>query len=228
VGAAGNPPERRVVSRETPPTERRPLTADDFRALTGASATDIERLSAYLAVLRRWQSRINLVGSSTLADPWRRHVLDSAQLAQLLPAGEPRLIDLGSGAGFPGLVLAIMTTARVRLVESDSRKCAFLFEAARIANARVQIDNVRSESLSPAICDVVTARAFAPLAELLGHAYKLLAANGSCVFLKGRNWRAELTRAEQSWTMRATPIQSRSDPTGVVLEIDDLSRRNDA
>jgi 16S rRNA (guanine527-N7)-methyltransferase len=226
--ATDNPPERHVVSRETTRLRSAPLTDDDFRALTGASPTQIERLSAYLALLRRWQPRINLVGASTLIDPWRRHLLDSAQLASLLPAGNPQVIDLGSGAGFPGLVLAIMTDARVRLVESDARKCAFLFEAARVMEVQVEIDHARSESLPRASCDVVTARAFAPLAELLEHAYKLLAANGSCLFLKGRNWRAELTRAEQRWKMRATPIQSRSNPTGVVLEIDDLSRRNQA
>jgi 16S rRNA (guanine527-N7)-methyltransferase len=224
----GNLPERDVVSRETTATERRPLTPTDFRALTGASSIQIERLSAYLALLRRWQPRINLVGSSTLADPWRRHVLDSAQLAPLLPVGAQRIIDLGSGAGFPGLVLAIMTNARVCLVESDARKCAFLIEAARLTATQVEIHNARSESLPRAICDVVTARAFAPLAELLEHAYKPLAENGSCLFLKGRNWRAELTRAEQSWKIRAMPIQSRSDPTGVVLKIDNLSRRNQA
>lgn len=226
--ATGNPPEQDIVSRETSATERRPLTPGDFRTLTGASHVQIERLSAHLTLLRRWQPCINLVGSSTLADPWRRHVLDSAQLASLLPIGAQQIIDLGSGAGFPGLVLAIMTNARVRLVESDARKCAFLFEAARLTATQVEIDNARSESLPRAICGVVTARAFAPLPELVEHAYKLLAENGSCLFLKGRNWRAELTRAEQSWKMRATPIQSRSDPTGVVLKIDDLSRRNQA
>ena len=99
--ATDKPPERHVVSRETTSTAERPLTADDFRALTGASPDQIERLSAYLALLRRWQRRINLVGASTLIDPWRRHVLDSAQLAPLLPAGNPQVIDLGSGADFP-------------------------------------------------------------------------------------------------------------------------------
>lgn len=204
----------------------RPLGVRDFQHITGASATDIERLSAYLAVLRRWQQRINLVGDSTLADPWRRHVLDSAQLAPLLPPGRPRVIDLGSGAGFPGLVLAILTPARVLLVESDARKCAFLFEAARVTGVSVDIANARIESLPPAAYDVVSARALAPLRKLLDYAGKLLAPNGSCLFLEGRTWRDELTRGAEIWKMRATPISSRSDPTGVVLKIDDLSRRD--
>ena len=227
MGRSANPPDRSAVSRETASLLHRPLGADDFRDLTGASATDVERLSAYLAVLRRWQRRINLVGASTLADPWRRHVLDSAQLAPLLPPDGPRLIDLGSGAGFPGLVLAILTPARVRLVECDARKCAFLVEAARVTGAPVEIANARLESLPPAAYDIVSARALAPLRKLLEYAGKLLAPNGSCLLLKGRTWRAELTRAAETWKMRATPIPSRSDPTGVVLKIDDLSRRDD-
>ena len=151
---------------------------------------------------------------------------NSTQLAPLLPPDSPRLIDLGSGAGFPGLVLAILTPARVLLVESDARKCAFLFEAARVTGASVEIVNARIELLAPAAYDVVSARALAPLPKLFEYAVKLLAANGSCLFLKGRNWGVELTRAVKTWKMRATPISSRSDPTGVVLKIDDLSRRD--
>ncbi len=137
------------------------------------------------------------------------------------------MIDLGSGAGFPGLVLAILTDARVRLVESDSRKCAFLREAAQVTGAQVHVDNARIESLGPAACEAVTARALAPLSGLLAHAHKLLAINGSCLFLKGRGWRAELTEAERSWSMRVIPVQSRSDPMGMILKIDELSERHD-
>ena len=204
-----------------------PLSPEDFRALTGATVGQVERLAAYLELLRRWQRRINLVSASTLDDAWRRHFLDSAQLAPLLANGESNLIDLGSGAGFPGLVLAILTDARVRLVESDSRKCAFMREAARVTGAQVNIDNARIESLAPAACDAVTARGLAPLSRLLAHAYKLLASNGSCLFLQGRGWRAELTEAGQSWNMRVSPVQSRSDPMGMILKIDELSERHD-
>jgi 16S rRNA (guanine527-N7)-methyltransferase len=224
VARSASRPDRPAVSRET---ADRPLGADGFRRVTGASATDVERLAAHLALLERWQRRMNLVGAATLADPWRRHFLDSAQLAPLLPSDDPRLIDLGSGAGFPGLVLAILTPARVRLAESDARKCAFLSEAARVTGATAEIVNARIESLAPAAYEVVTARALAPLHKLLGYASKLLAENGSCLFLKGRGWRGELTRAAETWKMRATPIPSRSDPAGVVLRIDDLSQGDD-
>src|SRR5512132_3740040 len=194
VGRSANRPDPSPLSRETAARDG-PLGADGFRDITGASAIDVERLSAYLTLLRRWQRRINLVGAGTLADPWRRHVLDSAQLAPLLPPDRPRLIDLGSGAGFPGLVLAILTPARVCLVESDVRKCAFLVEAARVTGATVEIKNARIESLAPASYDIVSARALAPLHKLLEYADKLLVPNGSCLFLKGRNWGVELTRA---------------------------------
>lgn len=220
----GAPPERLVFHVKH--TASPPLTPEAFRYMTGATVGQVERLGAYLELLRRWQRRINLVGASTLDDAWRRHFLDSAQLAPLLPPGEPNVIDLGSGAGFPGLVLAILTDARVRLVESDSRKCAFLREAARVTGAQVKIDDTRIESLAPAACDVVTARALAPLSRLLAHADKLLAFNGSCLFLKGRGWRAELTEAERTWNMRVTSVQSRSDSTGMILKIDELSERH--
>src|SRR5512132_2616021 len=187
VGRSANRPDPSPLSRETAARDG-PLGADGFRDITGASAIDVERLSAYLAILERWQRRINLVGAGTLADPWRRHFLDSAQLAPLLPSDRPRLIDLGSGAGFPGLVLAILTPVRVRLVESDARKCAFLSEVARMTGAQVEIENARIESLAPAACEVVSARALAPLRKLLEYAGRLLASNGSCLFLKGRTW----------------------------------------
>jgi 16S rRNA (guanine527-N7)-methyltransferase len=102
---------------------------EDFAAATGVSRETIERLSAYAALLVKWQARINLVSASTLEDLWRRHMLDSAQLLPLLPEGTTSVIDLGSGAGFPGLVLAILGIPEVHLIESDQRKCVFLTEA---------------------------------------------------------------------------------------------------
>src|SRR5437588_12718613 len=107
------------------------LSPAEFAAATGVSRETLARLDAYAELLRQWSPRINLVAASTLDDLWRRHVLDSAQLFPLLPPGAHSLIDLGSGAGFPGLVLAILGVPAVELIESDARKCAFLREAAR-------------------------------------------------------------------------------------------------
>ncbi len=187
---------------------------DDIRA----------RLEAYLDLLVRWQRRINLVAASTLADPWRRHVLDSAQLAPLLPAAAAAIYDLGSGAGFPGLVLAIVGRRAVHLVEADARKCAFLAEAARVTAAPAVIVNRRIEDLAPACADVVTARALAPLPELLPLAAGILRRDGIALLLKGRSVAAELTAAAKLWTMRATSIASSSERSGVILRIEGLRR----
>src|SRR5438128_2737225 len=133
-----------------------PLSVAEFAAETGVSRETLARLDAYAELLRQWAPRINLVAASTLADSWRRHFLDSAQLLPLIPPEARSLIDLGSGAGFPGLVLAIIGVPGVELVEADARKCAFLREAARIAAAPVRIHNTRIESVPAHAVDVVT------------------------------------------------------------------------
>jgi len=195
--------------------------------MTGAGAETIERLAAYLALLEKWQRRINLVGSGSMEDPWRRHILDSAQLLPLLPAGSPSVADLGTGAGFPGVILAIMGDARVHLVESNARKCAFLSEVLRITETNATIHNKRIESLATLDVDVVTARGCANLLTLLDYARPLLAPSGICLFLKGQSVEAELTESQKKWTMRTQRITSRSDPTGVVLKLSDIVPRHE-
>jgi len=195
--------------------------------MTGAGAETIDRLAAYLALLEKWQRRINLVGSGSMEDPWRRHILDSAQLLPLLPAGSPSVADLGTGAGFPGVILAIMGDARVHLVESNARKCAFLSEVLRITETNATIHNKRIESLAALDMDVVTARGCANLLTLLDYAGPLLAPAGICLFLKGQSVEAELTESQKKWTMRTQRITSRSDPTGVVLKLSDIVPRHE-
>jgi 16S rRNA (guanine(527)-N(7))-methyltransferase RsmG len=204
-----------------------PLGAAGFAAIFPVSRETAARLEAYIGLLERWSVRINLVGRDTLADPWRRHILDSAQLQPLVPDTARSLIDLGSGAGFPGLVLAILGTPRlevVELVEADSRKCAFLREAARITGTRAAIRQARIEALPRRPFDIVTARALAPLDRLLGLARPFLATDGMCLFLKGAQAAEELTLAGKAWTMTATSIESRSDPRGVVLQLQQVDR----
>ncbi len=190
--------------------------------MTGVSRETLDRLASHLDLLRRWQKRINLVGTATLCDPWRRHMLDSAQLAPLVPAGA-RLADLGSGAGFPGLVLAILRGGPVHLIESDARKAAFLREAVRITGAPVEVHNARAEQLDLK-ADIVTARACAPLDRLLGLALPLLASGGLCLFLKGARVEEEVSEARAAWKMALRRHRSRSAPDGVVLEVSGLSR----
>ena len=203
------------------------------------------RLETYAALLVKWQARINLVGPATLPDLWHRHFLDSAQLLPLLPLhpkgggsgrGQPRLaagvlVDLGSGAGFPGLVLAVLTDWHVHLIDSDQRKCAFLRQVALetgIAD-RVTIHARRFEAAAPFPADIVTARACAPLADLLGYALPFLGESGGesgrCLFLKGERVEEELTAARARWNMRVEQRPSITESTASVLIIDQVQGR---
>jgi 16S rRNA (guanine527-N7)-methyltransferase len=201
------------------------LDPEGFAALSGVSRETLARLEAYAELLFRWSARINLVGATTLDDLWRRHFLDSAQLLDHVPEGTRSLLDLGSGAGFPGLVLAIMGAKGIELIEADARKCAFLREVARLAAAPALIRNSRIEAVPPHIVDVVTARGCAPLDRLLVLAQPFIGPDTVCLFLKGEQAAQELTAANQAWTMDATCHDSRSDPRGVILCLKRVGRR---
>ncbi len=202
-----------------------------FAAKMTVSRETMVRLEDYGELLDRWNGRINLVSAASLADLWRRHMLDSAQLLPLLPpkpkARNRVLVDLGSGAGFPGLVLAILGAGEVHLVESDRRKAAFLQEAARATGTAVTIHKQRIESLSIE-ADVVTARALAPLDRLLGLARPFLAPEraGRAFFLKGKKVEAELTEAAKKWRISLARHASRSDARSVILEIRDFQKKD--
>jgi len=204
---------------------RTPLGRNGFERLSNVSRETLDRLDAYVALLAAWNRRINLVGATTMGDPWRRHILDSAQLLPLVPAGARRLVDLGSGAGLPGLVLAILGVPEVHLVESDQRKCAFLREAARISAANVQIHARRAQDLPALAADVVTARALAPLPDLLDIGGRFLSNHSICLFLKGRGAGDEVAEAAKTWDMTARLVPSRSDPGGSIVVIEKLARR---
>ncbi|MGE0745063.1 MAG: 16S rRNA (guanine(527)-N(7))-methyltransferase RsmG [Rhodospirillales bacterium] len=206
------------------------MTPEAFAAAAGVSRETLARLVAYVDLLRKWQARINLVATASLDDVWRRHVLDSAQLVALIQDAD-RVTDLGSGAGFPGLVVAIVRGGPVDLVESDARKCAFLREAARIAAAPVTVHNARAEAVVPWPADVVTARAVAPVAELLALSYPFVRLAeprpGCALLLKGARADAELTEAARKWHMTVTRSGSVSDPSGCILRIDDIAPLGD-
>jgi 16S rRNA (guanine527-N7)-methyltransferase len=215
-----------------------PHMPDDVARALGLSGPDSaetrRRLETYVAVLLKWQQRINLVGPATVADIWRRHILDSGQLAALMPPGPVRVCDLGSGAGLPGLVLAAMGVGAgeggcLHLVESDGRKAAFLREANRLMGAGAEVRNQRIEALAVEAAspyDVITARALAPLPKLLEMSEKLLKTGGKLLFLKGKAADAELTESAKTWKMTITKTPSASDPDGVILLIEDLERRH--
>jgi 16S rRNA (guanine527-N7)-methyltransferase len=195
------------------------LAPEEFAALTSVSGETLERLRAYAGLLESWSGRINLVAASTLADPWRRHFLDSAQLYPLIPPRADNLIDLGSGAGFPGLVLAIMGARGVELVEADARKCAFLREAARVAGAAVTIRNARIEAIPSRQAAVITARGCAPLDRLFSYSQRFIGPETVCLFAKGEQAGQELAAATQAWDFDVTSHPSRTDPRGVILSL---------
>lgn len=203
---------------------RPPLSPEALAEEVDVSRETLDRLATYLDLLRRWQRAVNLVGPSTLADPWRRHILDSAQLLQHLPEPVESLVDLGSGAGFPGMVLAILGVGGVHLIESDRRKAAFLAEAARITATAVTIHACRIESVPRFVADVVTARGLAPLPRLLPLATRFIGPGSVCLFLKGASAASELTQSAKSWHMVAETLPSRSDPGGVVLKLREVRR----
>lgn len=201
-----------------------PLDAGGFAHLTGVSRETLARLEAYAELLRRWSAAINLVGRDTLEDCWRRHFLDSAQLLDHVPPGATSLVDLGSGAGFPGLVLAVLGIAGVELIESDARKASFLREAARITDTRIVVHARRVDAVPARPAAVVTARACAPLDRLLPLAERFIVPQTRCLFLKGERAEQELTAARGAWTMAASCHRSRADPRGVVLILERVAR----
>lgn len=201
------------------------IDAESFSAVLDVSRETMERLSIYETLLLKWQKSINLVSASTLPELWRRHMLDSAQIAGLAPENALRWADLGSGAGFPGLVIAILLRDRpgfeMHLVESDQRKCIFMREVARATGASATVHTTRIEAYAgeAGAFDLVSARALAPLDRLLGWAAPLFDANTIGLFLKGQGVQDELTAARKSWIFEADIYRSQSDPAGSVLKL---------
>ncbi|MCE2565412.1 16S rRNA (guanine(527)-N(7))-methyltransferase RsmG [Komagataeibacter sp. FNDCF1] len=185
------------------------------------------RLERYADILLRWNQKINLVSPHDLPHLWSRHMADSLQLAELIPPGGVSLVDMGSGGGFPGLVIACATDACVTLIESDQRKAAFLREAARVAGVQVTVCAQRLEKADVQPAQVVTARALAPLPLLLEWGSRFLRPDGFCLFLKGRSAEEELTTARAGWHMATTRIPSRTNADGVILELSDIRRVRD-
>jgi len=200
---------------------------EEFAAQTGVSRETLSRLKAYADVLADWNARHNLVAKSTLPDLWRRHFWDSAQLLPLIPGAARTLADLGSGAGFPGLVLAALRPdLAVTLHEATTKKCAFLQAAADRMGLAVTIQNARLEDLGPQPFDILTARALAPLPQLLRYAQNFVDLNSVCLFLKGQNVGAELTEAHKYWNMKASQVPSQTDPSAAIVVVRELGPRH--
>ena len=206
------------------------FTVDDFQRETGVSRETLERLEAYIALLTKWQGTLNLIGPRSLSDVWHRHVLDSAQLIDLAPTKAETWLDVGSGAGFPGLVLAVLGAGSVILLEKDSRKCSFLREAIRVTGAKAQIVESRVEDIeeigqerrpfSPP--HVITARAVAPLDKLLSMVAPLCSPETVCLFPRGQDVERELTLIAKYTNIIVDKLPSRTAPGAAILRIKGL------
>ncbi len=183
------------------------------------SRETIDQLAAFLALLSKWQPRINLVSSATLADAWHRHILDSAQLAGFLPATGAHILDIGSGAGFPGLVLSIITDNQVTLVESDQRKSVFLQTVIRELRLSTTVRNERVEAIPAMGANIVTARALAPIKRLLQLLDKQLPSVEKCLFLKGASLQEELTALQSYPNIEHRIYPSVTSQEGSILEL---------
>jgi 16S rRNA (guanine527-N7)-methyltransferase len=192
--------------------------------LRGVSRETADKLDSYADLILTWNRTINLLSRHDEDRLRERHIQDSLDLLPYLPAHFDRAIDLGSGAGFPGLVLAIATGRHFDLVEADKRKAAFLREAARLTDAPVRVHAVRIEQAKLEPAPLITARALAPLTTLLTWAAPLLAPGGVCLFPKGRTASEELTQAATQWHMQVEQWPSPLDPSAKILRLSEISR----
>lgn len=192
--------------------------------LVGVSRETLERLERFSSLVSRWNPVVNLVSRASLSLLWKRHITDSAQIFPLRPPNALRWVDLGSGGGFPGLVVAILAaeqapTMQVFLVESDQRKAAFLREASRQLDLKTEILCNRVEDLPYLAADVVSARALAPLPALCDMASRHLKPEGIALFMKGRGYSTELAEAKARWTFDCTITPSTTEEGAAILRI---------
>jgi 16S rRNA (guanine527-N7)-methyltransferase len=179
-------------------------------------------LDAYAELLRKWNATVNLIGAADLPYLWPRHIEDSLQLGTIAGGLPSRAIDLGSGAGFPGLILAIAFGIEVDLVEQDQRKAAFLREAIFVTGAHAHVHATKIDRAKLAPAPLVTSRALAPLPVLLQLAKPLLTDDGFCLFPKTRAAESEIVEAERHWSMRIERFPSQTDANGMILRVSDL------
>ncbi|MEP3345143.1 MAG: 16S rRNA (guanine(527)-N(7))-methyltransferase RsmG [Litoreibacter sp.] len=202
---------------------------ESFANSQNVSRETLERLKIYEVLLTKWTSKINLVSKSTIPDMWTRHFLDSAQVFSQIPKEATKLADFGSGGGFPGLVVAAISAEKlpelsVVLIESDLRKASFLMAAAREMGVEVDVLSERVENAPEQCADVVTARALAPLVNLLEMTEKHLKKDGTALFLKGASHEAELDMARNMWDFNVKKYESVTSNDSALLQVNNLRR----
>ncbi|GLQ35524.1 ribosomal RNA small subunit methyltransferase G [Amylibacter marinus] len=204
---------------------------EKIQELSNVSRETMDRLEIYANLLERWNPKINLVSKATLHEKWQRHFLDSAQLIPHIHESAGKLVDIGSGAGFAGLVVASIAhqthpNLSVTLIEADTRKCAFMRTAAREMGIEAQIITQRIEEAANLGADIVSARALAPISMLLTYARQILAPTGHCLFLKGEACDNELEIAAESWDFKVEKSQSITHDQGVIVKLTGIQGAN--
>ena len=200
----------------------------DFEAAVDVSRETMAHLITYADMLQKWQKAKNLVSNKTLPDMWRRHFLDSAQLYPLIKkyhSESATLLDIGSGAGFPGLVLSVMGFDTVHMVESNGKKCSFMQQVARQTGAGATIHSVRIEEMPLFPVDIISSRACARILQLFTWAEGFITEKTEFWLLKGESVDDELTEVQKVWNMDVTKFDSLTEPTGVIVRLSDISRK---
>lgn len=202
--------------------------------VTPVSRETFEKFQLYVSLLQKWQKKINLVASATLPDVWERHMIDSLQIQPIIESflrsklsenTVPTLLDFGSGAGFPGMILAMTGKYDVHLMESDTRKTAFLREVARQTQTKLTCHNKRIEQIDPFPADIITARGFAALGKILHFGQRFYHPETGYILLKGEKAATEIAEAEMNWTLSHISTPSMSDPRGVVLTVEKVMQK---
>lgn len=203
--------------------------AKEFQHCYDVSRETMEKLEIYYSILQKWNKKINLVSKSTIETAWQRHFSDSAQIWRLAPEGAESWLDFGSGAGFPGLVIAAIAAEKspqlsISLVESDRRKSIFLQQAAHEMGVSVRIHTCRIEDLPKQNANIISARALTSLSQLFDFTEKHLSKQGVCIFPKGARVDKELTEAANSWHISYDSFPSVTDSQSVILRIGEFYR----
>lgn len=191
----------------------------DHPLLKNVSRETKEKLNIYISLLQQWNKKINLVSNHELDRVWERHVIDSLQLVDYIEPTVKTIADLGSGGGFPGLILALVTNVHITLIESDLRKSVFLREVLRQTQTHATVICQRIEQVNKITTDVITARALASLDQLLDFAKNKLNKNGYCLFLKGKLVQSEIEKAQKKWQINYEAMPSKTSADGIILRI---------
>lgn len=205
----------------------RPITdAKSFLAATDVSRETMEDIRRYAQLLEKWQKKINLVSASTLPTLWSRHFYDSFQLKRLFEGKNPKILDIGSGAGFPGLLLSMLDIGEFHMVESNNKKCAFMRQVIREANCNAVVHHERAENLAPFHVDYIISRACASLDKLFNLGRNFIHNETICLFLKGRVAEQEIVEARANWQFEVEKFTSATEESGVILKLSHIRALN--